>query len=62
MKILEDDFNIPRYLLEDILEYVGNGKPSSKWPNLYTLIRVAENNNRFTNKQAETLIDMLKSK
>lgn len=59
---INPDFNIPFYLFESILEYVDSGKPASSWNSLYLLIKVAEENKRFSNKQTERLVEILSPK
>lgn len=61
MKEIDDGFTIPSWLLEDIVEYIDSGRSDCKWKNLYTLIRTAENNGRFTKLQADYIIDTIKS-
>ena len=53
------EFNVPYYIFEEIIEYVeltakGYCK-CMKWENIKTLLRLAVVNNRLTKEQAEFL-------
>lgn len=60
-KYQNENFNIPYYLFEEIIEYIeetAKGKcKSMKWKNIKKLIRLAVINNRLTKNQGEYLID-----
>lgn len=60
MEKIKDGFTIPSYLLEEIVDYIDSGRPESKKRNLYTLIKTAELNNRFTSSEAEYILDIIK--
>ena len=60
MERIKDGFTIPSYLLEEIIDYIDSGRPESKKRNLYTLIKTAELNNRFTSSEAEYILDIIK--
>ena len=60
MEKIKDGFTIPSYLLEEIIDYIDSGRPESKKRNLYTLIKTAELNNRFTSSEAEYILDIIK--
>lgn len=60
MEEIKDGFSIPSYLLEDIVDYIDSGRPESKRKNLYTLIKTAELNNRFSSKDSEYILDTIK--
>lgn len=55
-----ENFNIPFHIFDEIVEYVRRGKPTSRWTNIYTLIKMAECNNRLTSSQATYLIENYK--
>lgn len=59
-KIINENFDIPFHIFDEIVEYVGNGKPAYMWKNIYTLIKMAENNNILTTSQVNFLIDNYK--
>lgn len=59
MEKLNKEFNVPYYILEEIIEYVeltakGYSK-CMKWQNIRALLRLAVINNRLTKRQAEFL-------
>lgn len=59
MEQLNKEFNIPYYLVEEIIEYIeltakGHCK-CMKWENIKALLRLAVVNNRITKEQAEFL-------
>lgn len=56
MEKLNKEFNVPYYILEEIIEYVeltakGYSK-CMKWQNIRALLRLAVINNRLTKRQA----------
>lgn len=59
-KNINEDFNIPFHIFDSIVEYVLKGKPTTKWDNIYTLIKMSECNNKLTPSQAKYLIDNYK--
>ena len=59
MQKINDEFNVPYYIFEEIVEYVeqtakGNCK-IMKWENIKALINLAVLNNRITKEQGEYL-------
>ena len=59
MEQVNQEFNVPYYIFEEIIEYVeltakGYCK-CMKWENIKTLLRLAVVNNRLTKEQAEFL-------
>lgn len=59
-KNINENFDIPFHIFDEIVEYVERGKPISKWGNIYTLIKMSECNNKLTKSQAKYLIDNYK--
>lgn len=61
MEKINDDFNVPFYLVEEIIEYVElTAKGCSKcmkWENIKALLRCAKVNNKLTDEQVEFIID-----
>lgn len=57
MKYLKNDFFIPYYIFEEIVEYIedtAKGKNRfSKWENIKSLLRLAVVNNSLSNDEAE---------
>lgn len=56
---INEEFNIPYYVFEEIIEYLqltvqGNHNPL-KWANVEALMGCAKINKRLTNKQIETI-------
>lgn len=61
MKKINEDFNIPYYIFEEIVEYVeltaqGHCK-CMKWENIKALLRLAQVNNRLTEQQVKHIIN-----
>lgn len=61
MEKINDDFNVPYYIFEEIIEYVeltakGYCK-SAKWNNIKSLLKLAKVNNRLTDEQVNFIID-----
>lgn len=59
MKQINEEFNVPYYIFEKIIEYVeltakGYSK-CMKWENIRVLLRLAVVNNKLTEQQAEFL-------
>lgn len=60
MEKLNIDFNIPYYIVEEIVYYIeltnqGYCK-TMKWENIKALLRLAKVNNRLSNEQVDFLI------
>ena len=59
MEKINDEFNIPYYIFEEIVEYVeqtAKGKcKCMKWENVKSLLNLAVKNKRMTERQAEHL-------
>ena len=59
MEKINDEFNIPYYIFEEIVEYVeqtAQGKcKCMKWENIKSLLNLAVINKRITRQQAEYL-------
>ena len=59
MENTNEDFNIPYYIFEEIVEYIeltSSGKcKTMKWNNIESLLKMATVNHRLTEQQAEHL-------
>ena len=59
MENINEDFNVPHYIFEEIIEYIestSQGKcKSMKWHNIVRLLKLAVINDRLTEEQAEYL-------
>lgn len=59
MEKINDEFNIPYYIFEEIVEYVeqtAKGKcKCMKWENITSLLNLAVKNKRMTERQADYL-------
>ena len=59
MQKINDEFNIPYYIFEEIVEYVEQTAKGSckcmKWENIKALLNLAVVNKRITKQQAEYL-------
>lgn len=60
MEKLNIDFNIPYYIVEEIVDYIeltnqGYCK-TMKWENIKALLKLAKVNNRLSNEQVDFLI------
>lgn len=59
MQQVNQEFNVPYYIFEEIIEYVELTEKGyckcMKWENIKTLLRLAVINNRLTKEQAEFL-------
>lgn len=57
---INEDFNIPYYIFEEIIEYIELNKKGiykcMKWENIKSLLNMAMLNNRLTKYQVEYLI------
>ena len=61
MKRINEDFNIPFYIFEEIVDYIeltakGYSK-YMKWNNIKSLLNCAKLNNRLTQKQVDYIIN-----
>ena len=61
MEKINEDFNVPYYIFEEIVEYIeltaqGHCK-CMKWENIKSLLRLAKVNNRPTEQQANFIIE-----
>lgn len=59
-KNINENFDIPFHIFDEIVKYVQRGKTITKRENIYTLIKIAELNNRLSPSQAKYLIDNYK--
>lgn len=61
MQEINKDFNIPIYLLEEIVDYVEQSTQGRcrcmKWENIKLLLRLARVNNRLSEQQVQYIID-----
>ena len=59
MENVNEDFDVPQYIFEEIVEYVEQTAQGRcrcmKWENIRSLLRMAVANNRLTEQQAEFL-------
>ena len=60
MEKINEDFNIPYYIFEEIVEYVEQTAQGrcrcSKWNNIKSLLRLAQANNHLTEQQVKYII------
>lgn len=60
MERINEEFNIPYYIFEEIIEYIELNKESHckcmKWENIKSLLNMAMLNNRLTQNQVNHLI------
>jgi len=61
MEKINEDFNVPYYIFEEIVEYIeltaqGHCK-CMKWENIKSLLRLAKVNNRLTEQQVNFIIE-----
>lgn len=61
MEKINSDFNIPYYIVEEIVDYIeltnqGYCK-SMKWENIKALLRLAKVNDKLSNEQVSFIID-----
>ena len=61
MKKINEDFNVPYYIFEEIVEYVeltaqGHCK-RMKWDNIKSLLKLAQVNNRLTDRQVKYILE-----
>ena len=52
---MNEDFNIPYYIFEQLVSYIENGKSIIEWENIKVLFKIARLNNRLTKEQIEFL-------
>ena len=61
MEKVNEEFNIPYYIFEEITEYVEltalGHKKTMKWENIKSLLGLAKLNKRLTEEQVNHLID-----
>ena len=59
MNQVNENFNVPHYIFEEIVEYIEQTAQGRcrcmKWENIRSLLRLAVVNNRLTEKQAQYL-------
>ena len=60
MEKINEDFNIPFYIFEEIVEYIEQSakgySKSMKWENIKALLRLAIVNKRLSNEQVDYII------
>lgn len=61
MQEIKEDFNVPYYIFEEIVEYIeltnqGHCK-TMKWENIKSLLGLAKINNRLSSEQVNLLIE-----
>lgn len=61
MERINKDFNVPYYIVEEIVEYIeltaqGYCK-TMKWENIKALLRLVKVNNRLTKEQVDFIIE-----
>lgn len=60
MEKINEDFNIPYYIFEEIVEYVEQTAQGrcrcSKWNNIKALLKLAQVNNKLSEMQVEYII------
>lgn len=61
MKKINEDFNVPYYIVEEIVDYIeltaqGHCK-CMKWENIKSLLGLAKLNNRLTKEQVNFIIE-----
>jgi len=61
MEKINEDFNIPYYIFEEIVQYVEESAQGrcriSKWQNIKALLGLAKVNNRLTDTQVKHIIN-----
>lgn len=61
MEKINEDFNIPYYIFEEIVEYVEQTAQGRcrcmKWENIKSLLRLAQKNDRLSEQQVKHIID-----
>lgn len=60
MEKINEDFNIPMYIVEELIDYIeltAQGKcKCMKWQNIKSLLNLAQVNNRLTETQVKHII------
>lgn len=61
MKEINNDFNVPYYIFEEITEYIEQTaqgrRKCSKWENIKSLLILAKANNKLNDEQVTFIID-----
>ena len=61
MEKINEDFNIPYYIFEEIVQYVEHTAKGyskcMKWENIKSLLRLAQKNERLSEQQVKYIID-----
>lgn len=61
MERINEEFNIPYYIIEEIVEYlelIAQRKcKTMKWENIKSLLKLAKVNNRITKEQMDYIIE-----
>ncbi len=61
MEKINEEFNVPYYIFEEIVEYVEQSAQgrcrTCKWENIKDLLGMAKVNNRLTEQQVKHIID-----
>lgn len=61
MEKINEDFNVPYYIFQEIVEYIeqtAQGRcRGMKWENIKSLLNCAKVNNRLTDTQVKHIID-----
>ena len=60
MDKINEDFDIPYYIFEEIVDYIERGRPITRWDNVVALMGMAKVNNRLTEEQVKHLIETYK--
>ena len=60
MEKINEDFNIPYYIFEEIVQYIEQSAQGrcrcSKWNNIKALLKLAQVNNKLSEMQVEYII------
>lgn len=61
MEEINKEFNVPYYIVEEIVEYIEQTAQGHcrcmKWENIKSLLRLAQANNRLSNEQINFIIE-----
>lgn len=59
MEKINEDFNVPYYIFEEIVEYIEQTAQGRcmKWENIKALLNCAKVNNKFTQEQVDFLVE-----
>lgn len=61
MEKINEDFNIPYYIFEEIVQYIEQTAQGRcrcmKWENIKSLLRLAQKNERLSEQQVKYIID-----